>query len=893
MKQKKRYLSMALAALMLVPSSLTVFAADDPTSDITVTGGTIDPKLTGSITLYKYLDNDGKTIDADGMPYTTLGQTSQDMVGIIREKLGNDSIMPEKNSTFKLLKVADIEQVTENTAGKLNTTGTYYTNIDSDFFDLMNEYLVEDLVASDSTKVTDGRTEDAASNRDDHYESDELNEKMMDVIRMPGTEDRVTGETAINRYVRQHAESDEKEGYCKTFNPTDENGFTSLENLPLGLYLVAEIDWEHKALSKHDTYWEVVDDEIDNDTNSGGITEDAGTNAGGSTSAGVNAGGSTYADIASPASPFLVSVPMTNIADINNADGSLKYSAGSAWMYDITVYPKAGSINIHKDIITNEFTTSDDGTGKQLTSNDGHDTVDTESLCDFVQTNYDRLTTKLDGSEKTGLTHQIDANIGDTITQLISSDVPVLVDDIDNEQTGANHETVERKHNAKYVITDRMTKGLKLIDTSSFKVTMGTGAWNDDVANQLFTLGEDYTVDIAEDKQSFTLTVTEKGLDKMDDITDASYFYVVYDCVLTKDALIGTDTYGDQKQVNKADPTTEGELSSGAASDSLDTVKSETYDSTYTSGANDEGTEVVQHADATNQNTAELTYATDRTQEHDYYSNTTKVFTYEIDLTKLFTDGTQGYVSKNEEGQPSFQYSDVVFKVEGDVVEGSEDAFYNDEDNNGYEDILFWRDDAGRYHVYDPWTHSDLWKTGDASYESQYVAEGDTIDTPEGERQITRYISPSDTGLLTIVGLDDRTYRFTELKTAQGRNLMAEPFYVEIVAPMVEREGKDGKEMVKLENGQVEHAYVWTGDKPEGEALEGVDLANSTEDTQYRLDNGRVPFVVQNNEVIKILRTGGKGTTLMFVGGAFMIGVAAAYVFISRKKKEEDTAEEQ
>ena len=121
MKQKKRYLSMALAALMLVPSSLTVFAADDPTSDITVTGGTIDPKLTGSITLYKYLDNDGKTIDADGMPYTTLGQTSQDMVGIIREKLGNDSIMPEKNSTFKLLKVADIEQVTENTAGKLNT----------------------------------------------------------------------------------------------------------------------------------------------------------------------------------------------------------------------------------------------------------------------------------------------------------------------------------------------------------------------------------------------------------------------------------------------------------------------------------------------------------------------------------------------------------------------------------------------------------------------------------------------------------------------------------------------------------------------------------------------------------------------------------------------------
>lgn len=888
----KKAAAVLLAGMMLLPTGVH---ADDPTSGVSTSAGTIDTTKKGSITLYKFLDNDGASIDATGLPIAGNGSfTSQDIVGTIRQKVGNDSIMAEKGSKFKLLKVADIDQVTENTKGKINTTGTYYTNIDQGFMGIMNDYLPADgkMTASESTRVTDGRSDDkAASEANDHYESDDLNAWILTVNRAAAKADgsaSVTGESALNRYIRNHAESDKDTDYCKTFAATDQNGYTMLNNLPLGLYLITEVDWEHKALSKYDDYWEVVDDRQSDSIDNPGITESAGE-VGDFTSGNKHAGGSAYADIASPTSPFLISVPMTNLDTINSAkDG--KKTAGTAWMYDITVYPKAASINIHKDIVVNNFAQKSNGQ-TLVDDNDGWDREDTETLCDMRQTNYDvdstgNQKTALDGAEKGGLTHQIDANIGDTITQVISADVPVLVDDIDNEQgTKANHETKERKHNAKYVITDRMTKGLSLIDKDSFKVTVGPGAWNDYATNQLLVKGTDYTIDLAANLKSYTLTLTQSGLAKLDDLTSASYLYVLYECEVTKDALIGTDTYGNQRAVVKADPTTEEELKNGTASDSLEVQKQETYDSSYTSGETDKGSVTVSHADATNQNTAQLTYATDRTQEHDYYSNTTKVFTYELDLTKLFTDGTQGYVSKtgSEDNRKSFDYSQVIFTVDGSVNKGSLDAIKADNTagtDGSFEQMLFVRDDAGRYHVYDPWTDSNF------SYKSLYTAALDTVDTPEDQRKITKYVTPNDQGLLAIVGLDSRTYRFTEVKTAAGRNLMAEPFYVEIAAPTHTVTGRAGAaQTAKLEDGTVAHAYVYTGSKPAADELDKYDLAQSTQDTKDRLQAGRVPLTVQNNEVIKVLKTGGKGIIVYAAVGAGLIAVAA--VLLMKKKREE------
>lgn len=853
-----RAVAVALSALMALPTAMTGVHADGTS--------TIDTTKKGSITLYKYLDNNGKTVDADGISYSG---TKEGMLGAIRNLVGDNEILAEKGVKFKAVKVADIEQVTEDTKLGLNTTGTYYTNIDEGFFKIMNEYLGDDaLVASDSTKVTDGRTNDETSNADDHYESDELNEKIMEVNRkaaLPNSTDSVTGEVALNRYLRRNASA-------ITFDDTDEYGYTYKGDLDLGLYLICEVDWEHKALSKHDTYWEYADDGVSDPLlNDQGDTSDAGTENSGLQAGGKDAGGSQYADIASPSSPFLLSVPMTNTAQID-IDG-VTYQPGTAWQYDIVAYPKNGTINIHKDIVTNEYAgnTLPNGTGSA--TNDGNDTADSKTLCNMVQTNYTQSATKMDGLQKSGLTHQIDANIGDKVTQLVTVDVPRLTDDIDNEQTGANSETVTRKHNKTFVVQDSMTKGLKLIDNTSFRVTLTTGAWNDysDKTTQ-FVENEDYDLTIADDKQSFNLVVTEQGRKKMDDIPSASYLYILYNCEVTKDALVGTDTYGNQRHVIKTTASNAETLKNGEINDDLvldDTKTDTSYDVTYPQGSSDGATD--KHPEATNQNTAHLTYATDRTMEHDYYSNTTKVFTYELDITKVFTDGTAGYVSKNAtnatKNSASFDYSAVKFTVRGSVKAGSEHATQAKAEGapEGWEDLIFIRTGDGTYRVYDQATDGGAWDK-----------DADILDQAADQKVITQYVTPNSmTGLLTIIGLDARTYELTERSTAKGRNLMASPFYVELVAPV-----KSGK---TLEDGSIEHAYVWTGTKPAD--TKNIDLASYAVN-KTRMDEGRAPITVQNNEVIKVLRTGGLGTIMFYVAGGSIIVIALAF-FLKKKKEEE------
>ncbi len=853
-----------MSGLMATPTG--VFA-EDPS--YTTTNSIIDTTKQGSITIYKYVDNNGTTIDADGISYVG---NSTDMLAAVRQQLGDDDVFAEKGVNFKAVKVADIEQVSETTTNGVNVTGTYYTNIDHGFFEIMNKYLGDDdaLTASESTRITDGRTDNDTSEVDDHYESDEFNEKMQTVNRKAALADgseSVTGEVALNRYLRQN-------NSAISFDTTDENGYTKIEGLDLGLYLICEVDYEHKALSKHDTYWEYVDDGVsDVLTGDQGDTEDAGTEDSGLTAGGNNAGGSQYADIASPASPFLLSVPMTNLTDITGTDG-LTHIAGTVWQYDIVAYPKNSTINIHKDIVTNDFGGTTDGgrQGNTLMGADGNDISTDKTLCDMVQTNYlpeDGTEDMVDGSQKSGLTHQIDANIGDIVTQLVSVDVPRLVDDLDNEQTEANSVTTTRKHNKTFIITDRMTKGLNLIDHQSFKVTLTTGAWNDYGANTtVFVEGEDYSLEFSDDLMSYVLTILPAGLSKMDDISAASYLYIRYDVELTKDALIGTDTYGNQRVVSKGAASTETNVSDGDLADELvvDTTKTDT---TYT---NENG---VSHPEAGNQNTAKLTYATDRTMEHDYYSNTTRVYTYELDLTKLFTDGTAGHVSKNDtndtKNSASFDYSDVKFTVRGSVMEGSEDYAMAQESN--WEELHFLKLGDGRYQVLDEYSTGEKYDT---------YADGDTLEQDSAEKTITKYLTPnSETGLLTITGLDARTYEFTEVATATGRNLMAEKFYAQIVAPVV-----NGK---TLENGTIEHAYIYTGSDTKTDA--DIDLASVNVNLQ-RMNEGRVPFTVQNNEVIKVMKTGGSGLWFTIGAGIVLISVGGVAFFVKNKRKDEEEGSE-
>lgn len=1031
-KHAKRLFVGLFSAIMVSPTAVMA-DNDHATKQVDTTVGTIDKTKTGSITLYKYIDNDGVSADADGV---SPDIAKEQMEQAIRDQLGNQEIFAEKGVRFKLLKVADIEQVTNNedNAGghKYNVTGTYYTNIDSEFFETMNRYLGDyaRLTPSTSTKSIDnanGGYDKGAPTVKAHYESDELNAKMLQVNRAKGSESQklVTGEVALNRIVRQRAETNDQEGYCKSFDLTDQYGWTSLDDLPLGLYLVAEIDYEHSAISKHDTYWEYVDDQyedaigdnarqngntsVDDKTKYGGKTEDAevstddglrqtqnGTDPSprnSSTSAGKDAGGSSYADIVSPSSPFLISVPTTNTTAVYGSD-NLNHEAGTVWQYDITAYPKNGTLTIHKDIIVNNYATH--GTIDGGLTNDGNDDNTTETLCDFNQTNYTKAETKsrLNGDVQNGLTHQIDANIGDIITQLVSVDVPRLVDDIDDEEDrdnatnntkkgeSTNTEGVNnsdnpyRKHNKTFIITDRMTKGLNLInhDPEHFTVTLSQGTWLD--GGTPLTQGVDYNVKFDQSRTSYVLTLTQSGLAKLDNIPTASYLYIKYDTVLTKDALIGTDTYGDEVTITRnnntaaakdanvvndtqANASNEGTNNRGVTEEqvkdgtSVDTDTHTTgghYDSTYKVGPTKNNEETVAHADATNQNTAELTYATDRTQEHDYYSNTVKVFTYELDLTKLFTDGTQGNVSKHDttgthDNNREFDYSKVKFTVRGATQSQSDDGkraanansdgsvnhaygyesiTVNDIDRNNnkrtgadgnttWEQMLFIKTGDGTYRVWDPLTDNnahvngtneiDSKNDGDKGLDNSYSVGGKgtfnvETDTTESYNSdvangtVSKYLIPnSQNGLLTIKGLDSREYEFTEVSTAPGRNLMADNFYVEIVAPKAPGNGKVADP--KLENGKVAHAYVWTGQKP-GTGLRFLDdISNydvaSYDATKTRLDIGRVPLTVQNNEVIKVLKTGGKG---IWIYAGIGIGIIALGAILMRKKDKDEISSE-
>ena len=700
---------MILAGLMMFSvagSAIPVYAAQTVYDDY-------DESRLGSITLYKYVSNDGKSITSTG---SSLVTNTDEQLGAIQQATGSYKMLPEQGVTFMYKHIGNYKQIQTSSEVK-----RYVVDLDNGFLDILNTY----NITLNST-MADGVTA---------YLPDDVTTAMSKLCK--ATNDTATGEEAARQYVKLSGGD---------FNTsTNSYGKTVVENLQQGLYMVAEVDWEHQSISKHDTYWQRV-----------GQTEDAGD-------------GSEYADIVSPSSPFLVQIPINNVVEMTS--NGKTYEAGEGWLYDVVAYPKNGSMTIHKDIIVNY-----DGDEKD---NDGLDTSDTETLCDFAQTNYANSNengeyepgydddTNIDGDKTTFLTHQIDVSMGDTVRQVISSDVPALIGE---------------KLNKTYKIADRMTKGLsfKQID----KVSLGTGVWNDE-NNTVLTENVDYTVNVEDSKFIFTVELTAEGLAKLDAIDSASYLYIEFDSTLNKDAMIGTDTY-------------------------------EYY------------TDVGDVVDATNQNTAMLTYATDRTGEHDYYSNTCKVYTYELDLVK--------YIKNIGEDQ---DYSNVAFTITGSTSKGTED-------------LKFVQEDAGVYHIYD----------------GTYDLEGDAVET----------VYASSTGSLSIKGVDARDYVITEVGTVEGHQLLSAPINVRLEG----HKQVDGYSRY-YENGVLDHVYSWTGEEPL--KLAKYDLAqNADSDVAIPLQSGRVKLTIYNSTYY-MMRTGGLGNCWYYIVGGGVLALAVV-MSVRNKRKE-------
>ena len=707
MKKFNKVLTALTAAFSFTAALTTPVSAKEPVYE------DYDATRTGSITLYKYVSNDGKSIDSTGQ---ALAPNSGAQLSAIQNATGSYKMLPEQGVTFMYKHIGDYTQVSTNSESK-----KYVTNLDQAFIATLNSYGI-----TLSSTIANGET---------MYVPDDVTSAMEKLCKATNT--TATGEEAARQFV--------KNGGSYFDSVTNNYGKTSVSNLAQGLYMVSEVDWEHQSIAKHDTYWQRTTG-----------TEDAGD-------------GSNYADIVSPSSPFLCQIPMNNVVEMTS--GGKTFKAGEGWLYDITVYPKNGSLSVHKDIIVNQ-----PNDGKR---NNGLNTTKTETLCDYSQVNYANSNkfgdydqgydddTQIDGDKTAFLTHQIDVSIGDTVRQVISSDVPALIGE---------------KLNKKYAITDRMTKGLSF--TQLDKVSVGTGTWNDD-GNHVLTEGADYTLTVADDKKSFTVDLTAQCLAYLDSVDSASYLYVEFDSVLNNQALIGTDTY----KYTTADGNT---------------------------------------VDATNQNTAMLTYATDRTGEHDYYSNTCRVYTYELDITKMIPDMPAGK-----------DYSSVGFTMTGSQSEGRT------------ENLQFIKDVEGTYHIYDP--------VSDA-----------------GNTPVTTVNCSAD-GKLAITGVDARDYVITEVSTVKGKQLLAAPVTIRLEG----HKQVDGYSRY-FENGVLDHAYAWTGEEPL--KLAKYDIATGA---RAQLDTGRAPFLI-TNEGFSMLRTGGNGNMIaMAIGIAALIACGGCWM-IQKKKRMSD-----
>ena len=264
MKNLTKVLSLFLVLTMLLCFPVAVSAAE-------LEDATIDESKTGSLTIYKY--------DLTGAEKDGVWDSSYVSTGVYDEAGVNNVLGSSTSSTlgngetgygyaikgvqFTYVKVADIFQYgeTENSDGH-----------------------VEILYAVDKTKGSDLlNTLGLADGKNRYEKADALDESkyfyqsdvLISALSSGLTANATTVKNALERYAAANGAA---------MPLTDSYGKTKAENLPLGLYLVAETKVPEMVVSTTD--------------------------------------------------PFLVSVPMTSVNGSNANDG------GTRWIYDITLYPK-------------------------------------------------------------------------------------------------------------------------------------------------------------------------------------------------------------------------------------------------------------------------------------------------------------------------------------------------------------------------------------------------------------------------------------------------------------------------------------------------------------------------------------------------------------------------
>ncbi|MDO4477607.1 MAG: SpaH/EbpB family LPXTG-anchored major pilin [Lachnospiraceae bacterium] len=257
------FLLCGMSAMVL--GSMPVSAwADGPDYTMSV----IDTTKTGSLTLYKLTGNSGVTTPGTGLEGEAVPAGETAIPGV----------------TFSFIKVGELAQLTE-----ANVALNHLTSIPDDLKTLGQNIGV-------TLTTTTAGTQQVVT-------TDNFRAFIEAIKAVPATDDSASGEVLLNEWIAANGTE---------MTPTDDTGKTTVADLPLGLYLVAESDWQEAQPGE--------------------------------------------AAIVSPVSPFTVMLPMTNVTDI---DG---YAPGMLWQYDVTAYPKNNTVNLKKEIILN----GNDGDGTEL-----------------------------------------------------------------------------------------------------------------------------------------------------------------------------------------------------------------------------------------------------------------------------------------------------------------------------------------------------------------------------------------------------------------------------------------------------------------------------------------------------------------------------------------------
>lgn len=849
MNKKKIFTSMLAGTMALTSLGVPAFATEQEPYPAT-TRATIDTAHGVSMTLHKLIENDGRNELADGL------------VNAQEDRL------PVDNVEFSYYKIADLVSADgRNAAGKA-VAGLYYKfPQDSPFLAAM---------ANLNITVAKADINDGATPAGDYYTTEAIEAAIKQAVA-------TGGELVLNDLAKNNGSQmvTNEQGIAKANNG---------ETMPAsaqGLYLIAETD-----ISAHDG---IANADCWVDTNTGRIHDDRADTTHSSDSAGsAHAEGTEIIQpsnnesnqewhhykegeyfqestnpeapiIQTKASPFLVSLPTTNTALVD------EQNPGTVWQYDVDVYPKNQTTQIAKRIIDPD-------------EQDDHETL---------------------------RTHE-DYQIGDKIEQVIWADVPALQQNYLNWSNN-DRESAQSADEADMAIPDSMNLHTvyKITDTMSDSWTLDDvtkvvlvkkptkiygvndttpvpgvnttdhsamptkiddwkfGTEEGDIYYQALNRGTDFQVVDAEGNvinrgsasntqyHAFTVELLPAGLAKINAAPYASVLtedqttheqvltpgqevqmMVFFDSTLCENAKIG-ETYENQNY-----PTlTWGTSSMGLDADNKPATRkidgNEVYSYTYQLNVQKDGVDDAR----------EVKFIIGRTDQGDLAQDANK------DLSNYAN-------STDANGTPIASQDAVIL-----------------------EDGIRWVKEAnGVYHVYD-YAEDNSFKPASTDDRTANAQHGDKLlgQKPNGDPNAVtateasddvgfievseingqKYytVTPAEDGSLQLKGFDSNKYTFKEIKTEDESNLLKNTFDVTFTAPDPERNGRFATATVNID----------------GTA------------TALNIDpnNGGIASLIVNNYDAVDLRTGGRGRMMIYataIGMAAVLGVAA----VATRKREEE-----